>query len=126
MSHDKKETFAGEIFGKICYVACTINHAGHAIAQVSLRSLHLKAKFNKTIIVLITGAKQVEVLFPIEETMVRSIRTDSKLRPSLLLCLFCKPQSCYIVNQNGSAKETVSLNVGENIEMLVCSICVAI
>ena len=49
--------------------------------------------------------KQVEVLFPIEETIVRSIITYSKLRPSL-------------------SKETVSLKIGQNIEMLVCFICV--
>ena len=29
----------------------------------------------------------------------------------------------YIANQSGSAKETVSPKIGENIEMLVCFIC---
>ena len=44
---------------------------------------HLKAKFNKTTIVFIMGAiVQVEVLFPIEETIVRSIITYSKLKSS--------------------------------------------
>ena len=40
-------------------------------------------------------------------------------RPSLSLCLFYEPQSWYIANHGGSAKETVSLKIGKNIEMLV-------
>ena len=44
-------------------------------------------------------------------------------RPSLSLRLFYEPQSWYIANQSGSAKETVSTKIGENIEMLVCFIC---
>ena len=67
--------------------------------------------------------KQVEVLFPIEETIVRSIRTYSKLRPSLSSHLFYEPRSRYIANQSESAKETVSPKIGENIEMLICFIC---
>ena len=46
---------------------------------------HLKAKFNKVIIVLsweLLYIKQVEVLFPTEETIVRSIITYSKLKSS--------------------------------------------
>ena len=43
--------------------------------------------------------------------------------PSLSLHLFYEPQSWYIVNQNGSAKETVILKIYKNIEMLVCFIC---
>ena len=31
LSLKKKETFASVIFGKICYVACVINHAGKLI-----------------------------------------------------------------------------------------------
>ena len=38
--------------------------------------------------------------------------------------LFYEPQLRYIENQSGSAKETVSPKIGENIEMLVCFICV--
>ena len=34
-----------------------------------------------------------------------------------------EPQSQYIAKQNGSAKETVSPKIGENIEMLICFIC---
>ena len=41
-------------------------------------------------------------------------------RPSLSLHLFYEPQSRCIANQSGSAKETVSPKIGENIEMLVC------
>ena len=44
-------------------------------------------------------------------------------RPSLSLRLFYEPRSRYIANQSGSAKETVSPKIGENIEMLVCFTC---
>ena len=37
--------------------------------------------------------------------------------------LFYETRSRYIAHQSGSAKETVSLKIGENIEMLVCFIC---
>ena len=45
-------------------------------------------------------------------------------RPSLSSRLIYKPQSWFIdiANQSGSAKETVSPKIGENIEMLVCFI----
>ena len=38
--------------------------------------------------------------------------------------LFYEPPLQYIVNQSGSTKENFSLKIGENIEMLVCFICV--
>ena len=44
-------------------------------------------------------------------------------RPSLSSCRFYEPLLQYIVNQSGSARETVSPKTGENIEMLVCFIC---
>ena len=44
-------------------------------------------------------------------------------RPSLSSRLFYEPRSRYIANQSGSAKETVSPKIGENIEMLVCFVC---
>ena len=105
-----------------CVPACTTS-----IARVSLTSLHLKAKLNKTIInfvIQVSLIKQVEVLFPIEETIVRSIVTYIKLRSRLSSRLFYEPRSRYIANQSGSAKETVSPKIGENIEMLVCCLCV--
>ena len=37
--------------------------------------------------------------------------------------LFYEPRSRYITNQSGSAKETVSQKIDENIKMLVCFIC---
>ena len=37
---------------------------------------------------------------------------------------FLLNQSWYIVDQSGSAKETAGLKIGENIEMLVCFICI--
>ena len=40
------------------------------------------------------------------------------------LRLFYEPRSRYIANQSGSAKETVGLKIGENIEILVYFICV--
>ena len=36
---------------------------------------------------------------------------------------FLLNQRRYIANQSGSAKETVSPKIGENIEILVCFIC---
>ena len=47
-------------------------------------------------------------------------------RLSLSSRLSYEPQSGYIANQSGSAKETVSPKIGENIEMLVCFICMGI
>ena len=48
------------------------------------------------------------------------------MSPSLSSRLFYEPRSRYIANQSGSAKETVSPKISENIEMLVCFICVRI
>ena len=44
-------------------------------------------------------------------------------RPSLSLHLFYEFQLWYIANQIGSAKKIDCPNIGENIEMLVCFIC---
>ena len=44
-------------------------------------------------------------------------------RPSLSPCVFYEPRSQYIANQSESAKDTVGPNIGKNIEMLVCLIC---
>ena len=44
-------------------------------------------------------------------------------RPSLSSRLLYEPRWRYIANQSGSAKEFVSPKIGENIEMLVCFIC---
>ena len=52
------------------------------------------------------------------------IITYSKLRPRLSSLLFYEPQLWYIVDQSGSAKQAVSPKIGENIEVLVCFICV--
>ena len=114
---------------KVVYFACVINCAGQLIclcaSLLSLTSLHLKVKFNKTIILswLLSYLKQVKVLFPIEKTKLISIMTYSKLRPSLSLCLFYGPWLRYILNQSESAKETVSPKIDKNIQMLVCFIC---
>ena len=45
------------------------------------------------------------------------------VRPSFSSRLFYEPRSQYMVNQSGSAKETVSPKIGENTVMLVCFIC---
>ena len=63
--------------------------------------------------------EEVKVSFSIEKTIVRSIVIYSKLRPSVPLHLFYKPQLWYIANQSGSAKEIVSPKIGKNIEMFV-------
>ena len=52
----------------------------------------------------------------------KSLRLYQTTRTSLSLRLFYEPRSWYIANQSEPAKETVSLNIGENIEMLVCFI----
>ena len=44
-------------------------------------------------------------------------------RPSLSSCLFYEPRLWYIANQSGSATETVSPRIGENIEIIVSFIC---
>ena len=44
-------------------------------------------------------------------------------RPSLSLGLFYEPRLQYIANQSGSAKETVCPKIANDIEMLVCFIC---
>ena len=41
-----------------------------------------------------------------------------------VVAFFYEPRSWYIANQSGSAKETVSPKIGENIDMLVYFICV--
>ena len=68
--------------------------------------------------------KQVEVLFPIIETIVRSIVKYSKLKPSLPSLLSHELRSQYIANQSGSEKQTISPKIGKNIGMLVCFGCV--
>ena len=55
-----------------------------------------------------------------------SIITYNKLRPSLSSRIFYEPRLRYIANQSGSARETVNLKIGENIEMLVCFLCIGI
>ena len=95
------------------------------MSVISLTSLHLKAKVNTTIILSweLLYIKQVEVLFPTEETIVRSIRIYNKLGPSLSLLLLYEHRLWYIANQSGSVKETVSWKIGKNIEMLLSFIC---
>ena len=44
-------------------------------------------------------------------------------RSSLSLRLFYEPRSQHIANQSGSTKETVGPKIGQNIEMLICFIC---
>ena len=46
-------------------------------------------------------------------------------RPTLSSRLIYEPRSWFIdkANQSGSARETVSPKIGENIEILVCFIC---
>ena len=48
---------------------------------------------------------------------------NQRRETKFIIASFYEPRSQYIANQNGSAKETVSPKIGENIEMLVCFIC---
>ena len=45
---------------------------------------------------------------------------NQRREAKFVIAVFCEPRSQYIANQIGSAKEIVSPNIGENIEMLVC------
>ena len=44
-------------------------------------------------------------------------------RPSFSSRLFYERRLQYITNESRSAKETASLKIGKNIEMLVCFVC---
>ena len=100
--------------------ACTT-----AIVQVSLTSLHLKARFNKTIIVFITG----DIIHYTSWSSISHWRNYSKinyiydiyskLRSYLPLHVFYDSRLWYIVNQSGSTKGAVSLKIGKNIEILI-------
>ena len=54
---------------------------------------------------------------------------DTKFLPNqrreakFVITFFHEPRSHYLANQSGYAKETVSPKIGNNIEMLVCLIC---
>ena len=47
---------------------------------------------------------------------------NQRREAKFVIVSFYEPRSQYIANQSGSAKETVSLKIGENIKMLVCFI----
>ena len=129
-SSEEKETFACTICGKICYVAFMINRAGQLICllpaftspivRVSLTRLsHLKATFNKTIIVFIIRATVHSTSSGSSishwRTTVRSIIKYSKVSLSLSSRLFYELLWRYIANQSGSAKETVNPKIGEKL-----------
>ena len=61
-------------------------------------------------------------MHPSPPQMLNSYLIKGK-RPSLSSRLFYEPRWQYIAIHSGSAKETVSLKIGENIKMLVCFIC---
>ena len=48
---------------------------------------------------------------------------NRKREAKFVIAFFYEPRLRYIVIQSGSVKETVRLKIGENIEMLVCFIC---
>ena len=52
---------------------------------------------------------------------------NQRREAKFVIAYFYEPRSWYIdiANQSGSAKETVRSKIGENIEMLVCFICMA-
>ena len=59
---------------------------------------------------------------PLSSTNVKFL-LNQRREAKFAMASFYEPQSQYIANQSGSAKETVSPKIGENIEMLVCFIC---
>ena len=67
-------------------------------------------------------AVRVKMVAPLPSADVKFL-LNQKMRPSLSSHLFCEPWSWCIANQSGSAKETVSPNISENIEMFICFIC---
>ena len=71
LSFRKKETFACAIFGKICYVACTINRAGKLIR---LRAYFLQSKkyLNMSFICfpLFTKNEDVIVIFNYDKSKI--------------------------------------------------------
>ena len=137
--HVSFETFACAIFGKIAYVAGAINRAGQLNCLLAslpepdraglidkAESLKSKVQWNNNCFYnkWYRTSNKLRFYFPIVETIVRSIIKYSKLGRSFSSRLFYEPRSRYIANQSGSAKETVSPKIGENIERLVCFICV--
>ena len=65
---------------------------------------------------------RVKLDAPLSSTDVNSYLIKGEGQ-SLSLRLFYESRSRFIANQSWSAKETVSQKIGENIEMLVCFIC---
>ena len=62
---------------------------------------------------------------PLSSTDVKFL-LDQRREAKFVIVSFYEPRSQYIANQRGSAKETVSLKIGEDIEMLVCFIFMGI
>ena len=55
---------------------------------------------------------------PLSSTDVKFL-LDQRREAKFVIVSFYEPRSQYIANQSGSAKETVSLKIGENIEILI-------
>ena len=62
---------------------------------------------------------------PLSSTDVKFL-LNKRREAKFVIVSFYEPRSQYIANQSGSAKETVSLKIGEDIEMLVCFIFMGI
>ena len=60
---------------------------------------------------------------PLSSADVKFLLNRKREAKFVIAFFFYEPRLRYIVIQSGSAKETVSLKIGENIEMLVCFIC---
>ena len=65
---------------------------------------------------------RLKVDVPLSSTYVKFL-LNQRREAKFVKHLFYEPRSRFIVNQSGSAKETVSPKIGKNIEMLVCYIC---
>ena len=59
---------------------------------------------------------------PLSSANVKFLLNQRK-EAKFVIASFYEPRSRYIANESGSAKETVSSKIDENIEMLVCFIC---
>ena len=80
--------------------------------QTSLSSLWVSCKC----------ALRVKVDAPLSSADIKFILNQK--RGQICHCFFYEPWLRYIVNQSGSAKETVNWSICKNIEMLVCFICI--
>ena len=96
----------------ICMLPRWNYHVNGMTFQSGLSSLWVSCK----------RAVRVKMVAPQPSADVKFL-LNQKIQAKFVIASFCKPWSQYIANQSGSAKETVSPNISENVEMFVCFIC---